>query len=91
MMKLSFAFGAALATFVQGAQKDTLNQVVLYSLQCECGSETPLLEVLDDLPRHFESLKDSSSPADFPASFSFPKSFSYEMTFGKVTRSNKRD
>lgn len=51
----------------------------------------PLLEVLEDLPRYFESARqDDDSVADFPASFYFPESFSYEMTYGMVTLANNK-
>ena len=59
--------------------------MVVFSLGREGESEVPLLKVLEDLPRYFESARESAEQADFPASFAFPRSYSYELTYGQVT------
>ena len=58
---------------VQGISKKTANEVIIYSLEMSSGTDVPLLDVLEDLPRYFEH--DDANPADFPKSFAFPKSF----------------
>ena len=65
----------ATVNIVQGMSKKTANEVIIYSLGTPGGTDTPLLEVLEDLPRYFESARDGVDPADFPKSFAYPKSF----------------
>ena len=87
-----------LTTLVQGSSSSQSltgsNEVIIYSLDRNDGSdEVPLLKVLEDLPKYFESSAKGGSSAsyqdqksaDFPASFAFPKSYSYDLTFGLVT------
>ena len=90
-MRLVSALVAISSYAVQGMSKKTSNEVLIYSLETSSGADVPLLDVLQDLPRYFELARDDVDPADFPQSFAFPKSFQYELTFGKVTRSSKRD
>jgi len=49
----------------------------MYYLVNDDGKESPLLEVLEDLDRYF----DTKEMLPFPKSFEFPHSFQYELTY----------
>ena len=48
----------------------------------DAGEEVPLLEVVENLDRFF----DTEEKLDFPDSFAFPRSFKYDSTYTQVIK-----
>ena len=60
--------------------KKSRQEALMFYLVNEDGKESPLLEVLEDLDRHFET----TEMLAYPASFEYPRSYQYELTYTQV-------
>jgi hypothetical protein len=60
--------------------KKSRQEALMFYLVHEDGNESPLLEVLEDLDRHFETTESLA----YPASFEYPRSYQYELTYTQV-------
>ena len=87
--------GSNLLSTVQGTSSASglspvsAHEVVIFNLDKD-GFEVPLLTALEDVQRYFEAAR-GEEDQDYPLGFSFPRSFQYEMTFGQVTKANRRE